>query len=53
MYSSVEATFFHRAPFRVECAPQPNPSHSPSCQYFRLWRDCSPGRATLEISYCS
>ena len=53
MYSSVEATFFHRTPSRVECAPQPNPSHSPSCQYFRLCRDSRPGRATFEISYCS
>ena len=23
----------------VECAPQPKPRHSPSVQYFRLWRD--------------
>ena len=40
-------------PLRVECAPQPNPSHSPSVQYLRLWRDSRPGRATFEISYCS
>ena len=45
--------FFQRTPRRVECAPQPNPSHSPSVQYFRLWRDSRPGRATFEISYCT
>ena len=49
MYSSVDATFFHRTPVRVECAPQPNPSHSPSCQYFRLCRDGRPGLDTFEI----
>ena len=27
----------------VECAPHPNPSHSPSVQYFRLWRDSPAG----------
>jgi len=40
-------------PNRVEWAPGPNPIHSPSVQYFRLWRDFCPGRATFEISYCS
>ena len=29
------------------------PSHSPSVQYLRLWRDSRPGRATFEISYCA
>ena len=42
-----------RIPSMVEWAPGPNPSHSPSVQYFRLCRDCRPGRATFEISYCS
>ncbi len=51
-YSSVDDKFLQRTPRRVECAPQPKPSHSPSCQYLRLCRQACPGRATLEISYC-
>ncbi len=50
MYSSVAATFFQRTPSRVEWAPHPKPSHSPSIQYFRLWRDRRPARATFDIS---
>ena len=42
MYSVVDDRFFQRTPPRVECAPQPKPSHSPSVQYFRLWRDSRP-----------
>ena len=52
-YSAVPLTFRVRIPSMVECAPGPNPSHSPSVQYFKLCRDRRPGFATFEISYCS
>ena len=44
---------FDRMPSIVEWAPHPNPIHSPSHQYFKLWREARPGRATFEISYCA
>jgi hypothetical protein len=41
-------TFLPADAVPVECAPQPKPSHSPSVQYFSLWHDRRPGRATFE-----
>src|SRR5258708_5536562 len=56
-YSSVVANLTLSTPCSaagsIECASTPKPRYGCRVQYFKLCRDSNPGRAKLEISYCS
>src|SRR5258708_21429645 len=52
-YSSVPETFFQRTPPRVECAPHPKASHSPSLQDLKIYEEVFPRLATFQISIYS